>query len=92
MSARPQFDLSYLSLNPAALNSFLAPYTNTITTSKLLPGDVIRYSYYNQVSDLPKSTIQAPDVKGPFVLQPFSEAEKSVAKSILFQCFRTTRV
>ena len=83
MSARPQFDLSYLSLNPAALNSFLAPYTDTITTSKLLPGNVIRYSYYNQVNQLPKSAIEDPDVKGPFVFQPFSEAEKSVAKSIL---------
>ena len=90
MSTRPQFDLSYLSLNPAALNTFLAPHTNTITTSKFLPSNVIQYSYYSQASQLPKSAVEDPDVKGPFVFRPFSDAEKNVAKSILTMLETTT--
>ena len=83
MASRKQFDLSYLSLKPADLNTFLARYTNTIETSKLMTSDVIQYSFYSAKNQLPDSAIHDPDVRGSIVFKPFTTAEQNIANTIL---------
>lgn len=83
MATRTQFDLSYLSLKPAALNAFLAPYTDTIKTSQLVTSDVIQYSFYSVKNQLPGSVLNDPDVRGPVVFKPFTSAEQDTTKTIL---------
>ena len=83
MATRTQFDLSYLSLKPAELNAFLAPYTDTIKTSQLVTSDVIQYSFYSAKNQLPDSALNDPDVRGPIVFKPFTSAEQDTTKTIL---------
>lgn len=83
MAARPQFDLSFLSLKPVELNAFLAPYTATLKTDKLVTSEIIPYSFYSNKGQLPDTALNDPDVLGAFVFQPFSGAEQGVARAIL---------
>lgn len=83
MAARPQFDLSFMSLKPAELNAFLAPYTNTIKTTKRVTSDVVKFSFYSSKEQLPDSAVNDPELRSPFVFKAFTEAEQQVARTVL---------
>ena len=83
MTTRPQFDLSFMSLKPAELNTFLKPYTDTIKTSKRVTSDVIKYSFYNSKNQLPDIATNDPDLNGPFAFKAFTPAEQGVSKTVL---------
>lgn len=83
MTTRPQFDLSFMSLKPAELNSFLKPYTDTIKTSKRITSDVVKYSFYTSKDQLPDSAVNDPELKGPFVFKGFTNTEQAVAKTVV---------